>query len=404
MYKVGIIGAGIGGSYLSYMLSKKGIDNIIFDFRASSEKLCAGGVSFKTIAKFPALKELPCTRKSVLKTCFITPKDRILTINLEKPLTIFHRKDLDQSVLNKAQALGSQLIKEKVQNFIREGNHWVISTKKGDYNSEILVGADGALSKTRNKLGLQFNMERDFFFGLEGFLDVQEDVLTVKFFPDLKGYLWAFPRTKDLAVGIVSKGSGKKIFKDLKKRLLKFAKKHYPVKKTPPLRGAYIPVFNPKIIQSRNFCPQNIALIGDASSFVDPISGEGIYYSIYSAHILASCIKDNRLHLYWQSCMDKFGKNLIKSSHYFEQFYHPEFIDTLAAMAKSSKSAQRIMSRMITGDINYLSLKGELKSYFFTILTDCIFRSDIACKKELAVNLGSLQINRLISHLRHKIS
>jgi len=52
MYKVGIIGAGVGGSYLSYLLSKKGVDNIILDFRVPHEKLCGGGISYKAIAKF----------------------------------------------------------------------------------------------------------------------------------------------------------------------------------------------------------------------------------------------------------------------------------------------------------------------------------------------------------------
>ena len=55
MYKVAIVGAGVGGSYLSYCLARNGVDTIIFDFRAPQEKLCAGGITYKATAKFPVL-------------------------------------------------------------------------------------------------------------------------------------------------------------------------------------------------------------------------------------------------------------------------------------------------------------------------------------------------------------
>ena len=147
MYKVGIIGAGIGGSYLSYCLSKEGVDTIVFDFRVPHEKLCGGGVSYKTIERFPIIRELPIPRKKIWKSTFISPKEKEVTIDLEKPLTIFSRMDLDYSLLKKAVDLGAHFRKEKVQSFAREGNSWRIFTKKGDYKAEILVGADGALSQ-----------------------------------------------------------------------------------------------------------------------------------------------------------------------------------------------------------------------------------------------------------------
>ena len=101
MYKVGIIGAGIGGSYLSYRLSKEGIDTIVFDFRAPHEKICGGGVTYKTIAKFPILSKLSIDRKEIWKATLISPKEKKVTINLEKPLTMFNRRDLITLFLTK---------------------------------------------------------------------------------------------------------------------------------------------------------------------------------------------------------------------------------------------------------------------------------------------------------------
>jgi len=47
MYKVGIIGARVGGCYLSWLLSKKGLDTIIFDFRAPMRNSAEGWLATK---------------------------------------------------------------------------------------------------------------------------------------------------------------------------------------------------------------------------------------------------------------------------------------------------------------------------------------------------------------------
>ena len=44
-YNGGIIGAGVGGLYFFSVLSKQGVDAIIFDFRVPHEKLCGRGIT-----------------------------------------------------------------------------------------------------------------------------------------------------------------------------------------------------------------------------------------------------------------------------------------------------------------------------------------------------------------------
>ncbi len=382
MYKVGIVGAGVGGSYLSYLLSKEGLDNIIFDFRAPHEKLCGGGVSYKTMAKFPIIDELPCPRKVVWKSTIISPKDRSVTIDMERPLTLFHRRDLDYLLLKKARESGTHFRKEKVHAFTLEGDHWRISTETGDYMTEILVGADGALSRTKRKLNVPY-MKGDYFFSLQCFLNVQKDFVIYKFFPDLEGYLWSFPRVDCLAVGIAYKDCGRKKFKDMKERLFHFIERYYPEQtKRISIQGAYIPFFSAKNLQDVPICSKNWALIGDAASFVEPISGEGIYYAIYSAEILARCILKNELTLFQQLCMKHFGKNLVKACQIFDYFYQAEFLETMVTMAEKSKAIRRILSEMVAGNIDYLSLKGRFRKDFFKILYDFISDSDLATKKE----------------------
>ena len=404
MYKVGIIGAGVGGSYLSYLLSKEGVDNIVFDFRAPHEKLCGGGVSYKTIERFPILNDLPCPRRKVWKSTFISPKERVITIDLERPLTIFNRMDLDYSLLKMAQDSGANFKKEKVQSFTLEGNYWRIFTKTGDYRAKILVGADGALSRTRRKLRVQ-SMKGDYCFALECFLDVQEDSVTYKFFPDLGGYLWAFPRVDSLAIGIASKHRKRKNYKGMQERLLRFIERYYPgMSKTISVSGAYIPFFSAKDIQDMPICSRNWALIGDAASFVEPISGEGIYYAIYSAEILAGCILKNDLSLYQQLCMKHFGKNLVKASQVFKYFYQAEFMEIMIQMAEVSLSARRIISGMISGSLDYLSWKGRFKREFHKIVSDFIFNAGLTTKRDVITNLIRLSPKYYGLFSRNKIS
>jgi len=404
MYKVGIIGAGIGGSYLSYCLGKEGVDTIVFDFRAPHEKICGGGVSYKTIERFPIIRELPIPRKEIWKSTFISPKDRTVEIGLEKPLTIFNRRDLDYALLKKAMRFGAHFRKEKVQSFAREGNSWRIFTTNGDYKAEILVGADGALSRTRRKLNVVLKKE-DAFFALECFLTVKRDVVIFKFFPDIQGYLWAFPRSNNLAVGIVSNYCGKTNVKDIEKKLLNFIERYYP-EQAPKIsvQGAYIPLFCADDSKNIRICDNNWALIGDAATFVDPVSGEGIYYAVYSAEILSQCIVENELARYQPLCMKHFGENLVKALLGLKYFYQPEFIEVMIQMAKGSLSVCRIISDMMSGSLDYLSWKGVLRKGLHAIMSDFIFNADLASKHEVITNLFKLFPRHYRPFLGNKIS
>ena len=404
MYKVGIIGAGIGGSYLSYRLSKEGVDTIVFDFRAPHEKTCGGGVSYKTIKRFPIISELPIDRKEIWKSTLISPKDRMVKVELEKPLTLVNRRDLDYALLKKAMRRGAHFRKEKVQSFAREGNSWRIFTNTGDYKAEILIGADGALSRTRRKLNVVKRKE-DVFFALECFLKVKRDVVIFKFFPDIQGYLWAFPRSNNLAVGIVSNYCRKTNIKDIETRLLHFIERQYP-EQTPKIsvQGAYTPLFCAGDSKNIRICDNNWALIGDAATFVDPVSGEGIYYAIYSAEILSQCIVKNELSRYQPLCMKNFGENLVKALQGFNYFYQPEFIEVMIQMAKESLSVRRIISDMMSGSLDYLSWKGALRKGFHTIMSDFIFNADLASKHEVLTNLFKLSSKHYKHFLENKIS
>jgi geranylgeranyl reductase family protein len=391
VYKVAIVGAGIGGSYLSYRLAKQGLETITFDFRVPHEKLCGGGITHKAMERFSVLSDLPCPRKEVWKAIIISPNNRAAAIDLTRPLTIFNRRDLDYSLLLKAQETGAEFKRERVRSFAQEGHHWRIRTEKGEYRAEKLVGADGTLSGTRRRLRLPLKLD-DCYLALQCTLPVQEDAVTFQFFPHIYGYLWAFPRVDGLVVGIVSKTWTPVVRKVMKENLFAFIDQHYPGSADSiSLRGAYIPFFAEADYEDQAICSENWALIGDAARFVDPISGEGMYYALYSADILADCIVEDKILEYAGLCRERFGGNLLKASRGFPYIYQTEFIDAMTVLAGKSRPIRQIISEMMVGDLNYLNWKGRFKRNSLRIITEFLLKSDYATKRELMASLSSLR-------------
>ena len=369
MYKVGIVGAGVGGSYLAYLLSKRGIDTVIFDPRPPHEKLCGGGVTHKAMADFPLLQVLPCPRNEVRRIMVISPKGRTAAVELDKPLTIFNRKDLDFALLNTAQEFGAHFRGERVRVFSREGHCWRMSTARGEYRVEILVGADGAMSGTRKMLGISTGKHHR-FLALECFLGLTGDSIIFKFFPDLKGYLWAFPRVDRTGVGIICRYDTANCINVLKGMLRHYVEVHFPGQvERISFRGAYIPFFSAEERRGQRICSENWALIGDAASFVDPINGEGIYYALYSAEILASCIIENRVPLYQHVCMERIGRILLQAARSYQYLYRDEFIGAMVALVEKSRTMRGIISEMMAGDINYVSYKWRFAKYLMGFLS-----------------------------------
>jgi flavin-dependent dehydrogenase len=363
MYKVGIVGAGIGGSYLAYLLSRGGIDTVIFDCRVPHEKLCGGGVTHKAMVDFPLLQELPCPRNEVWTIVVISPKGRTAALKLGKPLTIFNRRDLDYMLLKTAQELGAHFRRERVRVFSHEERCWRIFTNQGEYKAEILVGADGAMSRTKRIL-MAARGKPDCFLALECFLGLTGDSVTFKFFPNLKGYLWSLPRVDRTGVGIMCRHSTASGINDLKEMLCNYIEMHFPGQVgRVSFRGAYIPFFTARLYRDQTVCSENWALIGDAASFVDPINGEGIYYALHSADILASCITENTLPLYQHLWAERIGGALLEASRKYHYLYRDEFIETMVALLHKSRTMRGIISKMINGDINYESYMWKLTRY-----------------------------------------
>jgi flavin-dependent dehydrogenase len=108
------------------------------------------------------------------------------------------------------------------------------------------------------------------------------------------------------------------------------------------------------------------ALVGDAAGFVDPITGEGIYFAIRSGELLAEAFaSDAGLEGYERAWYSDFGEDLAVASRHLDRFYRGRFLGAPVldrALAFSARHAgfRRVLRRALGGEQSYLTLKRDL--------------------------------------------
>ncbi len=217
---------------------------------------------------------------------------------------VIPRLDLDNRILNLAK-------KEEVETF--EGYRFskffnneesvsveIENKEKEKYilETKILVGADGANSRVRKSLNLKQNSDWNKAIAIRAYIDspnyleiFKERTLMFEInVSAIKGYAWAFPSKGDLLnIGIgVPLSVFKKEKMDIKNLLDEFINtlesRGVIVQNLRKEKSFMLPFASsrPKLAHNR------VALIGDAGSMINPMSGEGIFYGMEAGFLLAN--------------------------------------------------------------------------------------------------------------------
>jgi flavin-dependent dehydrogenase len=153
-----------------------------------------------------------------------------------------------------------------------------------------LVGADGAASTVRRATDSHLRLQPT--PALVEYPRAQNpdgETLTLRFFPNISGYLWDFPRRDHRSVGIEAqaKGSGRARLDALLDEYL--GRADVPGAAGPRVRvGAVIGSRPPGRRRFAGIAGEGYALLGDAAGLADPFTGEGIRNAVRSAELLAS--------------------------------------------------------------------------------------------------------------------
>ena len=217
---------------------------------------------------------------------------------------VIPRIDLDNRIINLAKDLDVDVFEGySFVSFEKDSdNKLVVEIKNGDnitkLGAKILVGADGANSRVRKQLNVNTNSDWHKAIAIRAYIDspnyleiFKERTLMFEINVSAeKGYAWAFPSKGNLLnIGI---GVPLNIFKKekldinvlLQDFITQLTNRGVVVENIRDEKSYLLPFASSRPKFKNDI---NVALIGDASSMINPMSGEGIFYGMEAGYLLA---------------------------------------------------------------------------------------------------------------------
>jgi geranylgeranyl reductase family protein len=285
-----VVGAGPAGCAAAYDLALAGREVLLLD-RAEfpRQKACAGGLTLKTVRALRYSVE-PIIRQQISQVR-LEPDASQATVLRRRSTYCFMtvRRELDDYCFRQTLAVGAKFQRIRAITAISEDSSGVAITFDGQpLQTRFLIGADGVHSRVRQLT----SGDAGWFwraFALEATIpltNAAEHDLIFDFAPVRDGYGWIFPKGDHINIGLYSYASEEKIDRA---RLAAYIRNRRGDATAADVIGQYagFGAAQHKIGATRIF------LTGDAGGFVDPLTGEGIYFAIASGQAAAAAIEAN---------------------------------------------------------------------------------------------------------------
>ena len=381
--RFGIIGSRLAGSYLGLLLRRTGHEVLLFDNSAGREKPCGGGVTPKALRTMPwfTSRRLPHTTVDTLR--LITRHGETAEIRLAHPIHIFSRSTLDAALREDAIGNGAHFFPLRASRFVFENHRWTIFAEGSAFEVDFIAGADGATSSVRAAVASRYaasDLSLALGFYLPGIYH-QNSVIAAFQEPGFQGYLWSFPRVDHSSIGILRWLPHARAT-DLRERVARFIDEHYAARAAAKsFYAATIPCLSVASLSNQRVCGPSWALLGDAAGFTDAITGEGIFYALRSAELLAQAIKAGRPADYEQAWRRDFGRDLLRAAALRERFFGSghrggSTVEQAVRLTRRSRTAARLADALISGRVGYDGFLAALLWKSPWILRDYLGRGD----------------------------
>ena len=299
-YDVVVIGAGPAGSMAAKEIASKGFSVLLIDMKKEIGKpvQCAEAITEYALENVDLTPTREWIKQKVKGVKILLPENHHFYSTM--PGLSIDRHLFDQWIANMATDAGSELELHTIMKDIQgKERQWEVKTSKGTFKSKIIIGADGAPSKTARLLGLlkkreyikalqyKFN-KNDIEFPVSDWLCMTMDE---KF---NGGYGWVFPRENEYNVGIGGPNGNIQLLNDYCKSL------HFNIDKKKKFNAGLIPQY----FQFTSRVKNGAVIVGDAAGMTNPVTGGGIHPALYSGKAAGKNIAD---------ALEKENLNLLKN-------------------------------------------------------------------------------------------
>jgi geranylgeranyl reductase family protein len=369
-----VVGSGPAGSTAAKNLAENGFSVLLIDKEIfPRDKPCGGGLTPWVLKRFPYVKETNTIESYSYGGYLYSPSSRYkVGIHRQEPvIAMVLRKKFDNALVRLAIDKGTQFQdgRKAIDVKITPDKAQVTLDDGGTIKAEIVIGADGCLSTIARKTNLFSTYNHRCISVVEEFplpVETMDEFFTQKRVCHIHlerqgstGYGWVFPKNQHLNIGLLEHRSTDKTqnnkdnLRESYGQYLTILKNDNIIPKdikSSGLRGGVIPIWPQKKTYT-----DRVLLCGDAAGFINPLSGEGIYYAMTSGQ-LASQIAVEAL-----ENEDTSEQFLSK----YEQLWEKDFGRDIKLPLKSTKQLRSQKEKFI----KIISHDEKLTEMLFLIMT-----------------------------------
>ncbi len=359
MPEIVIVGGGPSGAMCGEQLALAGHSVHIFDEHLAWEKPCGGGLTFKATQCYPFLLDNPHPKKLIHHVEIISAENYRAKLDLQHPIVIYSRTVLNGLLLDRAREAGCQVHRSRVHGVDTTSDKPRYSIDGQWHTADFLVLAAGArnhfLPGTRALQRDELEMTQGYFVP-----QTSEEII-IKFLPDFEGYIWSFPRADHLSLGICGSMSAH-TSSELRSHLQTFATSEHIVTESAKFYSHVLPSPQVRTFADRSVIGRNWALIGDAAAWVDPLTGEGLFYAMRSGELLGKSLAEGCPEKYPARVKASFSMELEFAARIVRRFYRGSFLGCsvttrMVQFLQRNAVFRQLLSDLFCGMQDYTGLK-----------------------------------------------
>ncbi len=360
-----IVGGGPSGAVCGEQLARAGHSVQIFDEHLAWEKPCGGGLTYKATECFPFLLDNPHPKKFIRNVEIISAENQRARLDLQHPIVIYSRTVLNGLLLDRAEEAGCRVSRSRVQGVDTAGEKPRYAIDGEWRAADYLVLASGA----RNQLlpGTRALTPNELEITQGYFIPQTSEEIIIKFLPEFEGYIWSFPRADHLSLGICGSMAAHNS-SELRGHLKQFAANENISTEGAKFYSHVLPSPQERTLSDRAVIGRNWAMCGDAAAWVDPLTGEGLFYAMRSGQILARTLSEGCPEKYPSLVRASFSAELEFAARIVRRFYRGSFLGCavttrMVQFLQRNAVFRQLMSDLFCGTQDYSSLKQRVLSH-----------------------------------------